>query len=164
MRNFDLLVKKLLSEALYKNMPDSKFTSADIAIPEDVIWRGVCNNACKGAWTSVDPSNLEEVKRIIDTAGEYWGEEIYGDQTELLYNVPQYDNNDNEIHNHYSLKCYLSRTVEEFQKILEKNKFVRFYDGEWFNIFSKDKKLCKKEIKECLYAMDGWLISGAGDY
>jgi len=136
----------------------SLFTSNSQKIPQNTLWHGTCNVACRGAWTSVDPFSPNNIQEHIK--GSIEGCSGYGDQKQLLYDAPQYDMNDNEEHKYFPLECYLPRSKKEFLAILNKNGFVRYYDGEWFNVFCKDQKKCKQLIEQTLNAMDEWLPGG----
>lgn len=142
-----------------EKLPGSLFTLKSQKIPTDVIWLGTANNACRGAWSSVDPVSLSEIDERLQGAIEEVGPES-GDQKQFLYDIPHYDMDDNEIHNFYPLECYLPRNAKEFLKILKTKGFVRYYDGEWFNVYCKDQKKCKLLAEEMLNAMDEWMPGG----
>ena len=148
---------QLIAEDNSPLIPDSRFTLKSQKIPTDVVWRGTANIACKGAWLSVDPVSLSEIDERLQSTIE---EDESGNQKQFLYDIVQYDINDNEINNFYPLECYLPRNAEEFLKILETNGFVRYYDGEWFNVYCKNQKKCKKLAEEMLNAMDEWMPGG----
>ena len=119
-------------------------------------------------WTRVEPVSKEWLKKLFNDAPDHIDK---GDQTDLLYSVIHYiyddeSNATDEIHRHFPLKCYFPHNYAEFEKILDSDNLVRFWDpeSEQFHVISKDKEKASVEIDNALNAIDEWRPGGCGGY
>ena len=116
-----------------------------------IVWQGLTNIGCKGAWADVSSTLEANLKELYSEDRDPIDK---GDQSEILQK--DYHGKPGRP---FPMRMYFPPTYKEFIQLLRSGQMVQFFDGEWFRVYGLDKAAVTKQINEVLNSMEDWGIT-----